>query len=95
MFSVHTERGVRSFPVILHDRNQLKLGEQSRAAERFTWSEFQPIPAKGADLRLMWSPVVMANSLVVELSMSGKLTSTKFYSFSGGSKKAIHFFYIF
>ena len=46
------------------------LGEQSRAAERFTWSEFQPIPPKGADLRLLWSPMVTANSLALEQSMA-------------------------
>ena len=45
--------------------------EQSRAAERFTWSEFQPIPPKGADLRLLWSPVVTAISLELEHSMAG------------------------
>ena len=52
-------------------RNELKVGEQSRAAERFTWSEFQPIPPKGADLRLLWSHVVTANSLSLDHSMSG------------------------
>ena len=52
-------------------RNELKVGEQSRAAERFTWSEFQPIPPKGADLRLLWSPVVTAISLELEHSMAG------------------------
>ena len=67
----------------------MKLGEQSRAAERFKWSEFQPIPPKGADLRLLCSPVVTANSLALEYSMAGKLSGTKFYSFLGGSKNAI------
>ena len=56
---------------LLHDHNQLTLGEQSRAAERFILSEFQPIPAKGADLRLLWFPVVTANSLALEHSMAG------------------------
>ena len=53
------------------NRNQMILGEQSRAAERFTWSEFQPIPPKGANLRVLWSPVVTANSLALEHSMAG------------------------
>ena len=61
----------RRRPCILHDHNQLNLGEQSRAAERFIWSEFQLIPAKGADLRLLWFPVVTANSLALEHSMAG------------------------
>ena len=53
------------------NRNQMILGEQSRAAERFTWSEFQLIPPKGADLRLLCCPVVTENSLALEHSMSG------------------------
>ena len=55
----------------MDDRNQMILGEQSRMAERFTWSKFQPIPPKGADLRLLWSPMVTANSLALEQSMAG------------------------
>ena len=64
------EQEFKSIPKY-HDRNQLKLGEQSRAAERFKWSKFQPIPPKGADLRLLCSRVVTANSLALVYSMAG------------------------
>ena len=55
----------------MDDRNQMILGEQSRAAERFTRSEFHPIPPKGTDLRLLWPPLLTANSLALEHSMAG------------------------